>query len=366
MDEGWTRWLLERYGFSFSNITNADFHAGALGDRFDVIVLPAESPRALLDGFTKGAVPPRYEGGLGATGVRALDAFVRNGGTLVCLNQSSNFAIEHLHLPVRNVVGERASMDEGWTRWLLERYGFSFSNITNADFHAGALGDRFDVIVLPAESPRALLDGFTKGAVPPRYEGGLGATGVRALDAFVRNGGTLVCLNQSSNFAIEHLHLPVRNVVGELDRKDFFASSSILEVATDPSHPVMAGMPAKAKVFVSRSPVFTTEEGFEGGALATYGKAGSPLLSGYLLGAEHIQGYAAALDVHHGTGHVLLIGFRPQWRGQSFGTFRVLFNAVLYGGALAAQNHGDPDFWSAPEGESEEGEGEKGGEEGGF
>ncbi|MFB3130895.1 MAG: hypothetical protein ACE10K_00080, partial [Rhodothermales bacterium] len=242
----------------------------------------------------------------------------------------------------------RASMDEGWTRWLLERYGFTFTNLTNADFHAGALRERFDVIVLPAESPRALLAGYTKGSVPPRYEGGIGAIGVRALDAFVRKGGTLVCLNQSSTFAIEHLHLPVRNVVGDLDRKDFFASGSILEVTTDPSHPVMAGMPVTAKVFVSRSPVFTTKEGFKGAALATYQKAGSPLLSGYLLGAEHLQGYAAALDVHHGDGHVLLLGFRPQWRGQSFGTFRVLFNAVLYGGALAAQHHGTPGFWLAP------------------
>jgi len=250
----------------------------------------------------------------------------------------------------------RASMDEGWTRWLFEQYGFQFSNITNAEIQAGSLGERFDVILMAADSRNTILNGFAKGSVPPRYEGGVGATGVREIDRFVRSGGTLVCLNQSSAFAIEELHLPVKNVVGGLPRREFFVSGSLLEVTTDPAHPVMAGMPERAKIFADRSPVFTTLEGFEGAALAKYHEDGSPLLSGYLLGEKHLQGYAAALDVKHGDGHVVLIGFRPQWRGQPFGTFRVLFNAALYGGELAAASLGNPGFWTAPVAESDSNE----------
>ena len=91
----------------------------------------------------------------------------------------------------------------------------------------------------------------------------------------------------------------------------------------------MAGMPEKAAVFVDFSPVFETEAGFDGTVLAKYADAGSPLLSGYLIGESHLHGKAAAVDVRLGDGHVILLGFRPTWRGQSFGTFRVLFNSTL-------------------------------------
>ena len=239
-----------------------------------------------------------------------------------------------------------ASMDEGWTEWLLDRYGFRYSTVSNADVQAGELGARFDVILMASDRPATITSGFTSGTVPPRYEGGLGDAGARALDAFIRDGGTLVCLNQSADYAIGALHLPVKNVLAGVARKDFFAGGSILEVVTDPAHPVMAGMPERAKVFVENSPAFTTLEGFEGSALARYAKSGSPLLSGYLLGEKQLQGHAAALDVKRGRGHVLLIGFRPQWRGQPFGTFRIVLNAAFFGGEVAAQAKGTPGFWS--------------------
>jgi hypothetical protein len=247
-----------------------------------------------------------------------------------------------------------ASMDEGWTRWLLERYDFDFQNLRNSDVHAGDLRNRYDVIVLPAERPTSLKDGHAEGSVPGRYAGGLGDRGIRALDAFVRAGGTLVAMNQASNLIIDEFHLPVRNVVGELGRQEFFSSGSIMEVESDVAHPVMAGMPERAKIFFDRSPVFTAEEGFEGSALLKYQKAGSPLLSGYLLGEEHVQGYAAALDVRYGEGHVVLLGFRPQWRGQPFGTFRALFNSVLFSEDIAEEASGSDGFWEASEDDDEE------------
>jgi hypothetical protein len=240
------------------------------------------------------------------------------------------------------------SMDEGWTEWLLDTHEFRYTPITSAEVRAGNLNAKYDVILFASDATGTIVNGFSAQRVPEKYAGGIGSDGIRALDAFVRAGGTMVAIGQSADFAIDSLRLPVKNVARGLSPRDYYASGSILEVITDPSHPVMAGMPERAKVFMDRSPVFTTLDGFQGAALAKYQMSGSPLLSGYLLGEKFLNGHAAALDVNHGEGHVVLIGFRPQWRGQPMGTFRVVFNATMYGKAVAATRRPNPDFWKRP------------------
>jgi hypothetical protein len=239
-------------------------------------------------------------------------------------------------------------IDEGWTRLLLEQYGFEFNRLRNADVRAGGLKSRYDVIVLAQMGSRTIIDGNQLGTVPPRYAGGIGEMGVRELDRFITDGGTLVCLNGSSQFAIEQFALPVRDVTRGLRSEDHFMAGTLLAAEIDPDHPVMAGMPVDATLLGHRSPVFTVTEDFRGRALAKYQEEGSPLLSGYLIGPEHLNGYAAALDVFHGRGHVILLGFRPQWRGQPFGLFRTLFNAAVYHGGPAAGVSADSDFWAPP------------------
>jgi hypothetical protein len=221
-----------------------------------------------------------------------------------------------------------ASMDEGWTRWMLERYGFDVVSLYPKDFRNATLADRIDALII-ADEARGLLDGYQKGVVPAQFEGGIGEDGVRAIGAFVKGGGTLICFNRATAFAIEQFALPVKNVVAGMKRQEFFTGGSVLEVETMTTHPVMAGMPERAAVFVESSPAFETSDGFSGDVLARYQATGSPLLSGYLLGERLLNNRAAAVDVSHGQGHIVLLGFRPQWRGQPFGTFRVVFNAVM-------------------------------------
>jgi hypothetical protein len=226
------------------------------------------------------------------------------------------------------------SMSAGWTRWILEQYGFDFVTLRPADFHT-PLGGRVDVVVLPdgARLPIATAGGRGGGrggrAVRPEYADTLGPEDLAAFEAFVRGGGTLVCVGTATAFAIQQFKLPVTNVVAGLRTDDFFLRGSIVEASVDLSRPVMAGMPEKAAIFVDGSPVFDVQDGFKGTVLARYAETGSPLLSGYLIGEKYLAGKAAAVDVPLESGHIILLGFRPEWRGQPFGTFRVLFNAVL-------------------------------------
>ena len=231
------------------------------------------------------------------------------------------------------------SMDTGWTRWVLEQYGFPLTPVHPEDFKS-PLAERVDVLVVAddaripgAAGGRGGRGGRAGGAgreVRPEYAYQLTPEDFDRLDGFVRGGGTLVCLNSATAFAIQQFKLPIRNVVAGLRPEEFFLRGSIVEVSVDNAQQVMAGMPDRAAVFVDGSPVFETDAAFRGSVLARFPDIGSPLLSGYLIGESHLQGRAAALDAQVGDGHIVLIGFRPEWRGQPFGTFRVLFNSILY------------------------------------
>ena len=101
------------------------------------------------------------------------------------------------------------NIDEGWTRWILESYGFAPVTLRNGDIQAGHLRDRLDAIIIPDAGPKQIMDGFAPGTISGEYAGGIGETGVEALRVFVRAGGTLIAFNNASLMAIASLGLPV-------------------------------------------------------------------------------------------------------------------------------------------------------------
>jgi hypothetical protein len=233
------------------------------------------------------------------------------------------------------------NIDEGWTRWILEQFRFPFTVLHNPEVRDGHLREQFDTIVFAEMAARQIMDGARPGTVPGQYAGGIGEEGAQALRDFVTAGGTLVTMGNAASFAIEQFNLPVANALAGLRQDQFFCSGSLLRVEIpDPKHPVVAGLPAMPAVMFERNQAFDTRPAFRGKVLASYVKDRSPLVSGYLLGAEQIQGKAAALDAEYGSGHIVILAFRPQWRGQAHGTYKFLFNALYYNPSMAPETAG--------------------------
>jgi hypothetical protein len=232
------------------------------------------------------------------------------------------------------------SKDEGWNRWLFEQFEFPYRSLHDAELRESGLDDRYDVIVIPAEtSLEKLVQGREEGSVPPEYAGGMGIEGVDKLREFVRAGGTLVCLDSASELPIEHFDIPVESALAGVESSEFYCPGSLLEIEFDPVHPLAYGMNKTGVAFFRNSHVYNLIPDFESkdGQVAAKFPDRNPLLSGWILGDERIRRKAAVVDMPYGEGRVILIGFRPQFRGQTHGTFKLLFNAIYYGAATPAR-----------------------------
>jgi hypothetical protein len=236
-----------------------------------------------------------------------------------------------------------ASMDEGWTRFLLERYGFVPVTLDNAAIRSGRLASKVDVLVLPDVEKEVIATGKPKreeGEMKyfpeprPEYAGGLGKEGAAAIREFVDGGGTLVALASASEYAIEELQLPVRNVLAKAKPEEFLCPGSLVRVEIDPAHPVTFGLPASLPVFLDGPLAFQTAmPGAEMSrqVLASYpAEARDVLVSGWIRGEQKLTRNAAAVALTYGKGKLVLIGFRAQHRAQTIATFPFLFNALAW------------------------------------
>ncbi len=239
------------------------------------------------------------------------------------------------------------SMDEGWTRWMFDQYKFPCASLLDAEARAGDLRAKYDAIIIPDQSVGALLNGLPGGAgrtgragdvageervtgvYPAEYAGGLGDAGVKALREFIEAGGTVITLNNASNFAIEKLGAPARNVLKDASARDFYCPGSILRTQLDASSPLTFGMEKEAIAWFEGSPAFEVTDRASARVIARYPESENPLLSGWILGDKLIRGRAAMVEAKIGKGRVILFGFRPQYRAQSLATFPLLFNAIL-------------------------------------
>jgi len=236
------------------------------------------------------------------------------------------------------------SMDEGWTRWLLEQYKFPLQSINTKEMKEKKLGASFDVIVLPDISKDVIVDGKRKAEegeskyfvdLPPEYSGGIGKEGVKNLKEFVEQGGTLVAMASACDYVIDEFNIPVVNALARSRRDEFNCPGSLIRAYVDSTHPVAYGMPQEIAAFVNQRMAFRTvppAADVTRRVLVWYPDDEKDMLvSGWIAGAEKLERRAAAVAFTQGKGKIVLFGFRIQQRAQTESTFKLLFNAIHWG-----------------------------------
>jgi hypothetical protein len=340
---------------------NAKVNEGSAGSVIDGRLNDAFRAVNLL--LAKGIAVQRVDQSQGA--LRAGDFIVARGAAVApiaketgvsftALNAAPNAGSTHEVKKLRVGLRQRYSggnIDEGWTRWLIEDFKFPYTSVMDADIKRGNLIDKYDVIVIPDDSIAMIIgpgaagaaggrggrgggggEGFGGAATyPAEYRAGIGTEGVAALKDFVSKGGHLVALGSASEFAIEQFNLGVRNSLAALNTKEFWCPGSTLRMEIDNSSPAAYGMPARAfGVFLQGNMAFdltnSADEKYH--VVARYGER-EILQSGWLVGEQHLSKKAAMITAEVGKGRVTIVGFRAQHRAQTYGTIKLLFNALI-------------------------------------
>jgi hypothetical protein len=251
-----------------------------------------------------------------------------------------------------------ASMDEGWTRFVLENYEFPLTTLSNEKIRSGEFVDEVDVLLFPDVSPSIISRGEPEEGsryrrwwtpLPPQFSGGIDTPaktdddgekkkeahetkGGQRIKKWVESGGTVVALDSSAQYFIDLLELPVTDVLEKVSSGEFNCPGSSLRVRMNTDSPLSFGMRPEEVIYFADSPAFRTrvpDPRFDRTVIARYPDDEKDILvSGYLEGGELLEKRAAAVEFEVGKGTVILIGFRAQHRAQPLRTFKLLFNTL--------------------------------------
>jgi len=215
-------------------------------------------------------------------------------------------------------------MDEGWTRYVFDTFNVPFQSLSEAAINGDSPRAKFDAIVLPSEQTRQTAD--TEVETEAR---GISDSGYRNLARFVDDGGTLICFDGSCGQLIRRWNLPLKNVLEGLRSSEFYCPGSILRLNVDTKHPIARSFSEDTDAYFVNSSAFEAD-GDRVRIIARYAKE-NILRSGWLLGEDKLKDRIALAEVSMGKGRIVLFAFRPQHRGQTWGTFPFVWNVINSG-----------------------------------
>jgi hypothetical protein len=214
--------------------------------------------------------------------------------------------------------GNVDTMDEGWTRLILDKYGFSYERLNNEAIQKSNLSD-YTAIIIPDMSPKNVYEG--SAAMPPEYKGGIEAKGIANLRSYVKAGGRLIAMGKASQVPILY-NIGIGVELADVSTVNAPGSLLKLNVAKTPFG---YGFGESTPAFYEADPAFIVKEGV---ILATY--ADDTLMSGYLSDDKKVlPGKAAAVDAPLGKGDVVLLAPDFTYRDQATATIPFLWNAIL-------------------------------------
>jgi hypothetical protein len=301
-DEGWYRVGLDAAQVPFAYISTQDASKDTnLRSKYDVILFApvGRGSSAIINGLPMYGNPipwkhtpltPNLVGGLdetddmrpglGWTGLQNLQKFVQEGGLFITVDDTSDFAVN---------------------------YGFTAGVSVSRSSRLRAVGDILRMKTVDASSPIAY---------------GYGET----LAMYCSNGPI---------FGINN------GVGGRPSRNQQRATGR--GTPDDPDMP--QGRPAvdipeaPPRVEIWEAPPVTDEQrrnaiglippALRPRVVIRYADSRDLFVSGLLENGDEIAQRAAIIDVPYGTGHVLLFSTNPFWRGQTKGSYFLIFNAIL-------------------------------------
>ena len=226
------------------------------------------------------------------------------------------------------------NMDEGWTRYVFDSFNVPYQSLSETSINADNARAKFDVIVLPSEQSRVAPDADTDA----ESARGISDAGFKNLARFVEDGGTLICFDGSCGQLIKQWRLPLKNVLDGVRSSEFYCPGSVLRLDVDTSNPIARTMLKDTDAYFINSSAFeatnTPQPIFDAPpsvlpvhVVARYAKD-NLLRSGWLRGEDKLKEKIALAEVPWGRGRIVLFGFRPQHRGQTWGTFPFIWNAI--------------------------------------